>query len=80
MAERLSSCNLPGLASGSDGDLMAWYVQHVHRVRRFAAARPCHRLVEVDIENETAASTMHAAFPSIRAECWGQFNARRVAG
>ena len=80
MAERMASCDLPGLMSGSDGDLKAWYVQHIRRVRRFAAARPCHRLVEVHIENKSAASIMHNAFPSISASCWGHFNSNVKSG
>mmetsp|Transcript_8525 Transcript_8525/g.17291 ORF Transcript_8525/g.17291 Transcript_8525/m.17291 type:complete len:311 (-) Transcript_8525:93-1025(-) len=77
MAVRIANCNLPGLLSGSDGDLMAWYVQHIRRVRHFATTRPCNRLVEVNIEDESAGSTMHEAFPFVTASCWGRVNVNR---
>ena len=74
MDKRISKCNVPGLKGNgrdNDGDMMAWFDQHIARIRNFSRSHPHHRFVEIDIETADASATLEVAFGISAKKCWG---------
>lgn len=74
MDKRISKCNVSGLKGNgrdNDDDMMAWFDQHIARVRNFARSHPYHRFVEIDIETADASAILEGAFGISAKKCWG---------
>ena len=74
LREKLRSCDLPGVTTADDVELAAFYDAHRDAVRAFAASKPSLTFVEVAVEDDGAATVMHAAFAAVPQSCWGQSN------
>ena len=80
--KRFTRCDLPGLPRGvgdADSEMVQFYERQTARVRKFARNHPSIRLVEIQIEEKSAADTMQREFPQIPLHCWGHVNKNEKA-
>lgn len=80
LRSRFTDCDFPSIGfprgvGKEDDDFRAFYEGQTARVREFVAQHPTQKLVEVEIESDSAASTMNAAFNNgVDDGCWGHAN------
>jgi hypothetical protein len=73
---------IPGLVitkGGTDDqfhmDLQRWWCSHINRVRVFVKQHSSHKLIELDLYDETgSAATMATLFNATDTSCWGHKN------
>jgi hypothetical protein len=75
---------IPGLIISEGGtddqfhmDLPRWWCSHIKHVRAFVKQHPSHKLIELDLYDETRSAATMASLFNRKRSCWGHKNERK---